>query len=154
MWFARGRFNVDDYTRMERQRCLINAVIKQANPTTVLSRYEAILKAGKGLILTDIPQEVLPMMVTLSLRVKDGSNLRSLVFEESKGFHSANPDFDAVRAQVKKAISEATTTKKPSGPSSGPTSGKPKPPKSSTTPGGGSSTETRQNLDDACTYQG
>ena len=32
---------------MDRQRCVINAIIKQANPANMLARYEDIAKAGK-----------------------------------------------------------------------------------------------------------
>ena len=40
-----------------------------------------------------MPQEVLPLMVDLSLRVKDG-NVRSIVFKHGvDGFLSPNPDF-------------------------------------------------------------
>ena len=42
MWYARSRFDSDDYARMARQSCLVNAVIKQANPTTLLTSYEGI----------------------------------------------------------------------------------------------------------------
>ena len=65
---------------MDRQRCVIDAIIKQANPANMLARYEDIAKAGKELVKTDMPQEVLPLMVDLSLRVKDG-NVRSVVFK-------------------------------------------------------------------------
>ena len=85
-----------DFARMDRQR-VINAIIKQANPTNMLARYEDVAKAGKQLVYTDMPQEVLPLMVDLSLRVKDG-NVRSIVFKSGvNGFHSSNPDFSLMR---------------------------------------------------------
>jgi hypothetical protein len=80
LWYARGRYGSDDFARMDRQRCVINAIIKQANPTNMLARYEDVVKAGKQLVYTDMPREVLPLMVDLSLRVKDG-NVRSVVFK-------------------------------------------------------------------------
>jgi polyisoprenyl-teichoic acid--peptidoglycan teichoic acid transferase len=92
---------------MDRQRCVINAIIKQANPTNMLARYEDVVKAGKQLVYTDMPREVLPLMVDLSLRVKDGS-VRSIVFRHGEaGFYSNNPDFSRMRKRVKAAISEA-----------------------------------------------
>ena len=80
LWYARGRYGSDDFARMDRQRCVINAIIKQANPANMLARYEDIAKAGKQIVYTDMPREVLPLMVDLSLRVKDG-NVRSVVFK-------------------------------------------------------------------------
>jgi polyisoprenyl-teichoic acid--peptidoglycan teichoic acid transferase len=107
LWYARGRYGSSDFDRMDRQRCVINAIIKQANPTNMLARYEDVVKAGKQLVYTDMPREVLPLMVDLSLRVKDGS-VRSIVFRHGEaGFYSNNPDFSRMRKRVKAAISEA-----------------------------------------------
>ena len=36
---------------MDRQRCVINAIIEQANPANMLARYEEIAKAGKQIVL-------------------------------------------------------------------------------------------------------
>ena len=106
LWYARGRYGSDDFHRMDRQRCVINAIINQANPANVLSRYEDISKAGKQIVFTDMPQEVLPLMVNLSLRVKDG-NVRSIVFKHGvDGFSSPDPDFSLMRHRVKVALDE------------------------------------------------
>ncbi len=111
LWYARGRYGSDDFARMDRQRCVINAIIKQANPTNMLARYEDIAKAGKSIIYTDMPQEVLPLMVDLSLRVKDG-NVRSIVFKHGvDGFLSPSPNFAQMRKRVKVAIGEAKSAK-------------------------------------------
>ena len=111
LWYARGRYGSDDFARMDRQRCVINAIIKQANPSNMLARYEDVAKAGKQLVYTDMPQEVLPLMVDLSMRVKDG-NVRSVVFKSGvNGFHSSNPDFSLMRKQVKAAIGESKSPK-------------------------------------------
>ena len=113
LWYARGRYGSDDFARMDRQRCVINAMIKQANPANVLTRYEDIANASKSIVYTDIPQEVLPAMVDLSLRVKQG-NVRSIVFKNGvSGFSSANPDFSLMRSRVKKAIDEAKNDNTP-----------------------------------------
>jgi polyisoprenyl-teichoic acid--peptidoglycan teichoic acid transferase len=118
LWYARGRYGSDDFARMDRQRCVINAIIKQANPTNMLARYEDIVKAGKQLVYTDMPREVLPLMVDLSLRVKDG-HVRSVVFKSGvDGFYSPNPNFALMRKRVKAAISESKhpkSTKKAGG---------------------------------------
>ena len=90
---------------------MINAIIKQANPTNMLARYEDVAKAGKQLVHTDMPQEVLPLMVDLSLRVKDG-NVRGVVFKSGvAGFHSSDPNFPQMRKRVKAAISESKNPK-------------------------------------------
>ena len=111
LWYARGRYGSDDFARMDRQRCVINAIIKQANPSNMLARYEDVAKAGKQLVYTDIPREVLPVMVDLSLRVKDG-NVRSIVFKHGvDGFLSPDPDFGLMRQRVKAALGETKNPK-------------------------------------------
>jgi LCP family protein required for cell wall assembly len=111
LWYARGRYGSDDFARMDRQRCVINAIIKQANPKNMLARYEDVANAGKQLVYTDIPQEVLPLMVDLSLRVKDG-NVRSIVFKSGvAGFSSSSPDFTLMHKRVKAALSETKNPK-------------------------------------------
>jgi LCP family protein required for cell wall assembly len=116
LWYARGRYGSSDYARMDRQRCVINAIIEQANPANMLTRYEKIARAGGDIVFTDMPQEVLPLMVDLSLRVKDG-NVRSIVFKTgSDGFVSARPNFPQMRRRVQAAIGEAKSA--PSQPSS------------------------------------
>ncbi|SDS59528.1 LCP family protein [Microlunatus soli] len=106
LWFARGRYGADDFQRMDRQRCVVNAIIDQANPGNVLTRYEAIARAGKQIVKTDVPQEALPAFVDLSMRAKSG-NVRSLVFKHGQnGFSSPDPDFDLMRQRVAKALHE------------------------------------------------
>nr|WP_269449699.1 LCP family protein [Auraticoccus cholistanensis] len=128
LWFARGRYGSDDFERMARQRCVISAVIAQANPQTVLTRYEAIARASKDIIQTDVPQELLPSLLELAFRVKDGET-RSVLFQNGKaGFSSSRPDWDQVRRRVDKALGE--TGKNPGGASSAPAptaSGEPEP---------------------------
>ena len=117
LWFARGRYGSDDYARMDRQRCVVNAIIRQANPANVLSRYEDIAKAGKEIVKTDMPQEVLPLIVDLSLRVKDG-NVRSIVFKNGiNGFSTVDPNWNQVHRRVKVAFGETKNIKssKPGG---------------------------------------
>jgi LCP family protein required for cell wall assembly len=114
LWYARGRYGSTDYARMDRQRCVINAIIDQANPANVLTRYEKIARAGGDIVFTDMPREVLPLMVDLSLRVKNG-NVRSIVFKTgSDGFVSARPDFPKMRKRVDAAIGEAKAEPSPS----------------------------------------
>jgi anionic cell wall polymer biosynthesis LytR-Cps2A-Psr (LCP) family protein len=89
---------------MRRQRCLIDAVIDRADPVTLLTRYEKILDAGRDILLTDIPGELLPDLVDLAFQVKD-AKIRSVVFERSDEFQPEDPDYDWVHDVVEKATS-------------------------------------------------
>ena len=119
LWFARGRYHLNDYSRMERQRCVIYAITQQTTPTTVLTNYQAIAQTGEKNITTNIPRTMLPAMAELGLKVKN-TKTRSLVLDPGAGFHSYAPDWNWVRAKVKKSISEtaAGATPPPSASSS------------------------------------
>ena len=113
MWYARSRFDSDDYDRMARQSCLVNAVIKQADPLTMLTRYESIAQASSDMVMTDIPQDVLALVAQLAVKVKDASVSRLAFVDGQNGFVSANPDFSLTRTRVHDAITPPTNTSTP-----------------------------------------
>lgn len=102
LWFARGRYGADDYQRMERQRCVIKAIIDQADPLKVLTRFEAIARSSKDLVFTDIPQSMLPAFVDLSLKVKQ-AKVTSIAFT-NKIISPWEPNFDEIRAMVQEGL--------------------------------------------------
>ena len=104
MWYARSRSSTDDYSRMARQSCLIDAIIDQASPKTMLTSYEAIAAASADMVMTDIPQNVLEPLVELAWEVK-GADVERLVFSPGKnGYDYAYPDFDTMREAVDDAL--------------------------------------------------
>lgn len=128
LWFARGRYGSDDYARMERQRCMVDALVEAANPMNLLTRYLDLVRAGKEIIYTDIPLNVAPAFVDLALEVK-GAKVKSVVFKTSEKFFSGDPDYDYVRETVQRALHP--TKRKP---------GQPKPDK------------TEEDTKDVCAY--
>ena len=149
LWFARGRYGLSDPSRQERQRCTIQAIVHSADPKTLVTKYQAIAKAGKKLLRTDIPQEVLPAFVELGLKVKE-SAVSNVDLDKKNNFpNGRHPDYEAIQEIV--ADATRTTPKQAAAtprPSSTP-SGSPKPtkrPTPTTTPGG------QENLKDACAY--
>lgn len=150
LWYARGRYHVkgSDYSRMERQRCVINAVVQQAKPDVVLTNFEKIASAGAKTIQTDIPRKVLPQLIDLALKVKN-TNLHSVVFQPGvAGWVSANPPWPAVQRRVQQALKETAKAEgnKASSPSEQPSSAKPSSSSSS------SSSSKSENLSDSCGY--
>ncbi|MFF5207444.1 LCP family protein [Streptosporangium sp. NPDC000396] len=102
MWFARSRTNSDDFSRMRRQRCVLGALLDQADPATVLSRFNRIALATKELLRTDIPRPMLEHLVPLALKVKN-AKVTSVQFVPpliSTGY----PDWNKIRAITAKAI--------------------------------------------------
>ena len=110
LWYARGRWGYDDYSRMSRQRCVINAVAQQANPQNVLLNFQKIAAAGEKTVTTDLPDTMIYPMIELATRVQ-GTKLRSIVFINGKeGFSTLNPDWAKVQKRVKTALKEARQT--------------------------------------------
>jgi LCP family protein required for cell wall assembly len=103
LWFARGRYGADDYQRMARQRCVVNAIIDQANPLNMLRRYQAMAAAGSKVVSTDIPKELLPAFVQLALKAKD-QKAKSVLFRISDQFNPNDPDFTYMHQVVQKAL--------------------------------------------------
>jgi LCP family protein required for cell wall assembly len=103
LWYSRGRYGSDDYERMERQRCMIDAIIDEAQPLTLLRRYQDLAATGMEIVRTDIPADLMPAFVDLALRVKDAS-VKSVVFRRSDEFSPGSPDFDWMRGVVGTAL--------------------------------------------------
>ena len=111
LWFARSREGSDDYHRMERQRCVIGAIIEEADPITVFRRYQELAEATKDIVATDIPAGLLPAFVELALKVKDAS-VTSLPFT-NQVIDPESPDYDLMHTLVADALlppTEPTST--------------------------------------------
>jgi LCP family protein required for cell wall assembly len=151
LWFARGRYGLSDPSRQERQRCTIQAIVHSADPGTLATKYQAIASAGKQLLRTDIPQELLPSLVQLGLKVKN-AKVSNVDLDKKKNFpNGRHPDYDAIREIVATATSTdpkkaAATPRSNTSPSTSPTGTPSKRPSPSASPGG------QEDLKDACAY--
>lgn len=112
LWFARSRCGSDDYDRMERQRCVMNAIVAKADPATLLRQYQSLAAATKDIVFTDIPEGLFPALIELTIKVKSAS-LESLTlddkFFDSMGTTSGDPDYDALHARVAEILTPSTT---------------------------------------------
>ena len=111
--YARGRFGLSDYQRMDRQRCMINAIVGAADPLTLLTRYQEIAATTQDIVTTDIPQAVVGDFADLALKVKD-AGIQSVVFDNSM-IRPAYPDFDKIRTVVQDALLTTPTPTPPRG---------------------------------------
>ncbi|MFI6519223.1 LCP family protein [Spirillospora sp. NPDC050679] len=108
LWYGRSRTNSDDYTRMGRQKCLLRAIAKQADPKTVLTKFDRLAAAAKRAISTDIPQELLPALMSLSEKVKGGARINSLQFVPPL-ISTGDPDFAEIRRLAANAVLKQET---------------------------------------------
>jgi LCP family protein required for cell wall assembly len=127
LWFARSRWSTSDYDRMARQRCVIAAVTRQADPETVALNFDKIAQAARQNISTDISLQDLDAWVTLALRVKK-AHVRSLAFTEGV-IDTVHPDVPRMHSLVRKALQQRsaapTAAPQPSRTGSGPTTPRP-----------------------------
>lgn len=67
--FARSRFASDDYSRMGRQRCVLEALVAQADPLSLLRGFPQIADVLKRSLETDIPIDSVPDLIELAASV-------------------------------------------------------------------------------------
>lgn len=111
LWFARSREGSTDYERMARQKCVLNAMVKQLNPVTVLTKFQEIAKAGEEIVATDVPTSQLGTLLDLAQRGRS-LPLSSVSFAPPL-ILPVKPDFAKIREVVatKIAASEAKDDK-------------------------------------------
>ncbi len=63
--YARTRNQDSDYFRMNRQRCVIEAMMAQADPISLVLNFGSLADVIKRTMLTDIPIEALPQLIEL-----------------------------------------------------------------------------------------
>ena len=102
LWFARSRWSTDDYSRMQRQRCVIGAVVDKADPATLALNFSDIAKTLKKNLSTGIATSQIDAWVELSQRVK-GATVTSLPFT-NKVIDTVDPDIPAIHKLVQKAL--------------------------------------------------
>jgi LCP family protein required for cell wall assembly len=123
LWFARSRHGASDYARMQRQRCVMNAMLHQLDPAGVLTHFEDIAAAGGKVVSTDLPAGELGRFVGLAAGARS-QPLTSVQFVPPL-VDPAHPDFAAVRAKVASTLraSASDASPSPSGASPGRSAG-------------------------------
>jgi LCP family protein required for cell wall assembly len=102
LWFARSRHGASDYARMARQRCVMDAMLHQLDPTTVLDRFQQLASAGKEVMSTDIPATELATFIDLGTKAKS-RKITSVQFVPPL-INPAYPDFAVIQDRVRTTI--------------------------------------------------
>ena len=105
LWFARSREGADDYARMARQKCVMNAMLQQLSPSTVITKFEKIAAASTELITTDLPASELGTFAELAMKTR--SKPVSSVSFVPPAIHTAAPDIDKIHTMVETAIEKS-----------------------------------------------
>ena len=98
LWYARSRYGSNDYERMERQREVQEAMLKQFDPGNIVTKFQAVAAAGSQVVSTDIPQSMLAHFVDLGSKTRELPIDRlNLVPPEFDGVH---PDYGYIQGRV------------------------------------------------------
>jgi LCP family protein required for cell wall assembly len=108
LWFARARDDSDDYSRMARQKCVMNAMLNQVSPQTVLTNFQDIAKASSELMSTNLPASEVDTFMQLALKAKS-QKIATLSLVPPM-IDTAHPDIALVQSKVQAAVDADTGT--------------------------------------------
>lgn len=118
LWFARSRSDSSDYERMARQKCVMNAMLNQLDPVTVLANFSSLAGAGKQSVATDIPARDVDTLIDLALRART-LPVSSVAFVPPL-IHPGEPNFAKLQAIVAKKVAAAEAADAPAPPPGSP----------------------------------
>lgn len=129
LWFARSRYHTSDYDRMRRQRCLVGALVQQADPMTVLRNFKDLADATTRAVSTNIPRGLLPHLVELAPKIKS-STIRNVQFVPPL-IETGDPNYAKIQRIAQRVINRPAASPQDS---SNPTSPPPETPGSTSAP--------------------
>jgi len=113
LWYSRSRATSDDYSRMARQKCVMNAMLNQVSPATVMKHFAKIAKASAALFTTDIPTSEVDHFAQLALKAK-AQKIATLSLVPPL-VNTSHPDIPAIRTAIDQALNPpAPATSSPS----------------------------------------
>jgi len=108
LWYARARDGSDDYSRMARQKCVMNAMLHQISPQVAVRNFESIAKASSAMISTDVPASEVDNFISLALKAKS-QKIATLSLVPPL-VNTAEPDIKLIQRKVAEAISHSEGT--------------------------------------------
>ncbi|MGQ0844493.1 MAG: LCP family protein [Sporichthyaceae bacterium] len=114
LWYARSRAgNANgDYDRMDRQRCVLGGILREADPLNVLLNYRRLVKSFPGVIATDLTQGALKDLVAVAPKAKGGASMASVTFN-NRVIDPALPNVQLIRDRVQAAIAKSEAIQAP-----------------------------------------
>lgn len=106
LWYARSRQDSDDFDRMSRQNEIMDAVVAQFTPQTLLTSFNQIASAGSDMLQTDIPQSMIGYLTNLA----DSTRQHEIVNVDLVPPlvpDTAFPDFTFIHSEVQAAMARA-----------------------------------------------
>jgi hypothetical protein len=120
LWYARSREFVDDYSRIARQQCVQQAMLKQLDPGTVLTKFEDIASAGTKIVESNISSAQLGSFADLAMKSKEQPVSRLTIGPpDFDAAFSTFPDFDQIHERVRQLLAAQTPSPSAAGSISG-----------------------------------
>ncbi|WP_411375887.1 LCP family protein [Arthrobacter sp. MPF02] len=109
LWYGRSREYVDDYSRIQRQQCVQQAMLKQLDPATLLAKFEDIANAGTKVVVSNISSTQLGSFVDLAMKAK-GKEVKRLTIgpPDFDASFSTVPNFDQIHVRVDELLASAS----------------------------------------------
>lgn len=151
LWFARARAQTSDYDRMQRQRCVMAAMLNQLNPSDVAMKFASLAQASGEMVRTSVPSTQIATLVDLAMKART-LPITSVSFTPPL-VNPASPDFSAIHAMVADTIAQSQALDNPSEPGGGQSSAAPggEPGDSTAAQGGGDTGDTvTEDLGEVC----
>ena len=120
--YARQRKETSDYDRMRRQRCLLSALARETDATTLLRAFPRLVPVLKRSVVTNLPVGRLPTLLEATGgRTAKTTTLGLTPPSYTTGYLNGYPipDVPRIRAAVRKLLFPSrptTTTQPPAGP--------------------------------------
>jgi len=110
LWYGRSRVQSDDYTRMGRQKCLMQAMLQQLSPEQVVLNAGQIATSSAEMLSTNIPASELGAFGDLALKAKD-HKIATLSVVPPK-YSTVTPNFEQIRADVAQLVAKSERQQK------------------------------------------
>jgi len=105
LWYARAREGSDDYSRMARQKCVLNALLEQVSPQQAIRNFGALAKASTETLSTNMPASEMDRFIPLAMKARD-QKVATLSLVPPL-INTADPDIDLIQEKVADAIDKA-----------------------------------------------
>jgi LCP family protein required for cell wall assembly len=105
LWYARAREGSDDYSRMARQKCVMNAMLQQVSPQKAVANFADIAQASTKMISTNLPASEFDTFMSLALKAR-GQKVSTLSLVPPM-INPAEPDIPEIQDKVAAAVDQA-----------------------------------------------
>src|SRR5674476_828853 len=102
LWFARERKESTDYARMQRQKCVMSAMLHQMDPLTVATKFGQIAAATGQVLVTDVPSSEVATLADLATKARS-LDIANVSFAPPL-IAPGNPNFDLIRQTTAEQI--------------------------------------------------